>query len=57
MCHSSAVGGYFGVTGIAKKVGGLYYWKGQQKHIRKFVRECSICQRNKNGNVVTPGLL
>jgi len=57
MSHSSAVGGYFGVTGIAKKVGGLYYWKGQQKHIRKFVRECSICQRNKNGNVVTPGLL
>jgi hypothetical protein len=27
------------------------------KDIQKIVVECEICQRNKNGNVMTPGLL
>jgi hypothetical protein len=40
-----------------KKVGSLFYWKKQQKHIRQFVRECSICQQNKHENVLTLGLL
>ena len=55
--HSSAVGGHSGSTATAKRVGSLFYWKGQQKHIRQFVRACSICQQNKNENVATPGLL
>jgi hypothetical protein len=32
--NSSALGGHFGVTATAKRVGSLFYWKGQQKHIR-----------------------
>ena len=27
------------------------------KEIQRFVAECEICQRNKNENVMTPGLL
>jgi hypothetical protein len=27
------------------------------KDIQKFVAECDTCQRNKNENVMTPGLL
>jgi hypothetical protein len=34
-----------------------FYWKGMNKDIQKFVVECEICQRNKNENVMTPGLL
>jgi hypothetical protein len=55
--HDTAAGGHSGVVVTAQKVGSLFYWKKQQKHIRQFVRECSICQQNKHENVLTPGLL
>ena len=34
-----------------------FYWKGQQKHVRQYIRECPICQQNKSENTRTPGLL
>jgi hypothetical protein len=34
-----------------------FYWKGMNKDIQRFVVECEICQRNKNENVMTSGLL
>jgi len=41
----------------AKTVRSLFYWRGQQKHIRQHIRECSVCQRNKHENMASPGLL
>jgi hypothetical protein len=55
--HNSAVGGHSGMTMTSKTVGSLFYWKGQQKYIRQYVRECIVCQRNKHENVASPGLL
>jgi transposase InsO family protein len=55
--HDSVIGGHSGVTVTAKRVGSLFYWRKQQKHVRAYVRECHICQKNKNENVKTPGLL
>ena len=55
--HNSAVGGHSGMTVASKTMSSLFYWKGQQKHIREHVRECTICQRNKHENVASPGLL
>jgi hypothetical protein len=57
MFHNSAVGGHSGMTVTSKTIGGLFYWKGQQKHIRQFIRECNVCQRNKHENTASPGLL
>jgi hypothetical protein len=57
MFHNSTVGGHSGMRVTAKSVGSLFYWRGQQKHIRQHVRECSVCQRNKHENVASPGLL
>ena len=57
MFHSSAVGGHSGMTVTGKTIEGLFYWKGQQKHIRQFVRECNVFQRNKHENTASPGLL
>jgi hypothetical protein len=34
-----------------------FYWKGMNKDIQKLIVECETCQRNKNENVMTPGLL
>lgn len=45
------------MTATAKRVGSLFYWKGQQKNIHQFIRECSTCQQNKHENIATPGLL
>ena len=41
--HNSAVRGHSSMTITAKTIGGLFYWKGQQKHIRQFIRECNMC--------------
>jgi hypothetical protein len=57
MFYNSAVGGHSGMTVTTKTIGGLFYWKGQQKHIRQFIRECNVCQRNKHENIASPGLL
>ena len=55
--HDSAIGGHSGITVTAKRVGSLFYWRKQHKHVRAYVRECHICQKNKSENVLTPGLL
>jgi hypothetical protein len=57
MFHNSAMGGHSGMTVTSKTIGGLFYWKGQLKHIRQYIRECITCQRNKHENVASLGLL
>ena len=57
MFHNSAVGDHSGMTVTSKTLSNLFYWKGQQKHVRQHMRECIVCQRNKHENVATPGLL
>ena len=34
-----------------------FFWKGMQKDIQQYVAECNKFHRNKNENVLTPGLL
>jgi len=34
-----------------------FYWKGMKKSIKRFIRECPICQRNKQENTLSVGLL
>jgi transposase InsO family protein len=55
--HNSALGGHSGMTVTSKTVSNLFYWKRQQKHVRQYVSECHVCQRNKHENVASPGLL
>lgn len=57
LCHDSFMGGHSSATVIVKRVKGIFYQKRQQKHVRQFVRECLFCQKNKNENVFTLGLL
>jgi hypothetical protein len=49
--HDTAMDGHSGALVIAKRVGGLFYWKHQQRLIRQFVRECPIYQRSKPENI------
>lgn len=34
-----------------------FYWKGMRKDLKKFIRECELCQQNKHENVSPTGLL
>jgi hypothetical protein len=47
MYHDTAMGRHFGSTMTAKKIGNLFYWKRLQKQGRQYVKEHSICQKNK----------
>lgn len=55
--HDSAARGHLKTTVMTKRVASGFYWKGQQKHIRQYIRECPIYQLNKLENTRTLGLL
>jgi len=55
--HSSKIGGHAGVNRTIARVGAQFFWNGMRKDIRKFVRECTICQQAKVDHVLPAGLL
>jgi hypothetical protein len=55
--HSSPTTGHVGFFKTYYNARQSFYWKEMNKDIQKFVAECNTCQRNKNENVMTPGLL
>jgi hypothetical protein len=57
MYHDTAMRRYFGSTMTAKRVGNLFYWKRLQKQAKQYVKERSICQKNKTTCVKLQPLL
>lgn len=55
--HSSPEAGHSGKDGTAMRVKRLFYWKGMNKDIKTFVRECVVCQAAKYEPIASPGLL
>ncbi|PNY00055.1 Ty3/gypsy retrotransposon protein [Trifolium pratense] len=55
--HSSAIGGHSGRDVTTSRVKSLFYWKGMNKDIITFVKNCAICQKNKPDLAASPGLL
>ena len=55
--HERGLGGHFGMTAIMKRLTTVFFWKGMQKQVRQFIRECDVCQRNKHEVSSSPGLL
>ncbi|KAK8923731.1 hypothetical protein KSP39_PZI019566 [Platanthera zijinensis] len=45
--HSSLIGGHAGVLHTLQRIRANVFWKGQQKDVQQFVRQCEICQRQK----------
>ncbi|GKF93557.1 reverse transcriptase, partial [Tanacetum coccineum] len=46
--HADVMGGHLGTTVTAHRVGALFYWKGLHTIVKKYVRECDVCQRSKS---------
>ncbi|PKA50779.1 putative mitochondrial protein [Apostasia shenzhenica] len=55
--HSDPAGGHSGIEGTTIKVRSIFCWRGIRKSVRKVVRECEVCQKNKVENIASPGLL
>lgn len=47
--HNSLVGGHLGIKKSILKMGERYYWRGMARQIKKFIRKCPECQKNKHG--------
>ncbi|GKV48666.1 hypothetical protein SLEP1_g55467 [Rubroshorea leprosula] len=57
LVHDSAMGGHSGIQASTKRLALLFYWKGLEKDVRQYIRQCDVCQRYKPENTPTPGLL
>ncbi|KAJ1443189.1 Chromo-like domain superfamily [Sesbania bispinosa] len=45
--HASKVGGHAGTTRTSARIGAQFYWPKMRADIRKFIKECVICQQAK----------
>lgn len=55
--HSSKIGGHAGVAKTIARISSQFFWPAMQQRIRKFVRECQICQQAKVKQALPAGLL
>jgi len=55
--HDSTMGGHSGVHVTKKRLSSVPYWKGLTTDVKKWIRECVVCQRCKGEIVASPRLL
>uniref|UniRef100_A0A1J3IVR9 Transposon Ty3-I Gag-Pol polyprotein n=2 Tax=Noccaea caerulescens TaxID=107243 RepID=A0A1J3IVR9_NOCCA len=55
--HDSAIGGHSGRDATLHRVKSLFYWPKMSLEVQNYVRNCSVCQRNKYDLSAKPGLL
>lgn len=55
--HDSPSGGHSGRDVTAAKVKSLFYWKGMNKDIQQYVKDCDTFQRCKPDPAASPGFL
>jgi hypothetical protein len=55
--HSDPMAGHSGNEKIMHRAKRDFFWKGMKKDLKKFIRECSVCQQNKHETTFPAGLL
>ena len=55
--HKGSLVGHSRMTATFKRIAAVFFWKGMQRHVRQFIRECEVCQRYKYDTNASPGLL
>jgi hypothetical protein len=55
--HSNPAAGHSGYHKTVQQAKADFYWKGMRKDIKKYVKECAMCQENKHETVHPAGLL
>ena len=57
LLHSSPQGGHSGFHKTLHRAKSEFYWEGMRKEVRRFIKECDICQQNKSENIHPAGLM
>jgi hypothetical protein len=55
--HSDPMAGHSGYDKTIQRAKQDFYWKGMRKEIKRFIKECDVCQQNKHENTRPAGLL
>jgi hypothetical protein len=55
--HGDPMAGHSGYEKTLHRAKRDFYWQGMRNDIKKFIRECDICQQNKYDNLYPAGLL
>ncbi|KAL8151329.1 hypothetical protein V2J09_021137 [Rumex salicifolius] len=55
--HDSSLGGHFGRDATLHRIKSLFFWPRMTVDVQTYVRNCSICQKNKYDLATKPGLL
>lgn len=55
--HASPMGGHSGIPVTLRRLKQLFAWRGMNKSVHTFVKECNICQQAKPDRARYPGLL
>lgn len=55
--HASPSGGHSGRDATLKRVKQLFFWKGMNRDVQKFIGECVVCQASKYNTNAPYGLL
>lgn len=54
--HDDPTAGHYGIDRTTARITALYHWPTMRKDIRKFIQQCTACQRYKNTNLKPAGL-
>jgi len=55
--HDTPVGGHSGYEKTYQRLNRVVYWQGMKNSVKKYIRECDICQRSKYETTRPAGLL
>jgi len=55
--HDAKFSGHLGAARTFQNLSRHYWWPGMRNHVRKYVAECTSCQRNKPTNQKPAGML
>ena len=55
--HDNPIAGHFGVDKTYESISRIFYWPKMIRDIKRYIKSCDTCQRNKGTNSVPAGLL
>lgn len=55
--HDSPVGGHSGEIKTYKRLASEWFWPGMRKMIAQYIRECAVCQQQKQSTLMPAGFL
>ena len=55
--HATPLGGHLGVTKTTHRLESNFFWSSLRKDIKRFIKECSVCQQTKASTQRPVGLL